>query len=163
MGLLQVVSQDLLVLDGSVTILVDAVCPGDKSFVQGGARALEKPLVGGVADQDMSKSIAPLGDELGGFRPHELNAHERLVLLGNAFSDVIGEEHLMLADVPVKAAVTVPTVSPKRRTLRDAMSRHILQVLDEVGGNKRRAARELGVSRATLDRKLREIAKPASR
>ncbi len=43
------------------------------------------------------------------------------------------------------------------------MSRHILQVLDEVGGNKRRAARELGVSRATLDRKLREIGKPASR
>jgi DNA-binding protein Fis len=42
------------------------------------------------------------------------------------------------------------------------MTRHILCVLDEVGGNKRRAARELGVSRATLDRKLREIAKAAS-
>ena len=50
-----------------------------------------------------------------------------------------------------------------RRSLRDAVARHIMQVLEEVGGNKRRAARELGVSRATLDRKLREISKPASK
>jgi transcriptional regulator with PAS, ATPase and Fis domain len=80
-------------------------------------------------------------------------------------SDVIGEEHLMLvAGVPPPKATPAPVkTSPARRTLRDAIARHITQVLDEVGGNKRRAARELGVSRATLDRKLREIGKSASR
>jgi transcriptional regulator with PAS, ATPase and Fis domain len=41
--------------------------------------------------------------------------------------------------------------------------RHIRSVLEAVGGNKRRAARELGVSRATLERKLQEIAKPPRR
>jgi DNA-binding NtrC family response regulator len=35
--------------------------------------------------------------------------------------------------------------------------RHIAAVLAAVNGNKRRAARELRVSRATLDRKLRDM------
>ena len=80
-------------------------------------------------------------------------------------SDVIGEEHLMLATgVPAPTPAPTPAkASPARRTLRDAIARHITHVLDEVGGNKRRAARELGVSRATLDRKLREMGKSASR
>jgi DNA-binding NtrC family response regulator len=47
--------------------------------------------------------------------------------------------------------------------LREVVRRHIMNVLEEVGGNKRRAARELGVSRATLDRRLAEIARRKSR
>ena len=43
------------------------------------------------------------------------------------------------------------------------MHRHIAQVLEDVGGNKRRAARELGVSRATLDRRLIELSRAASK
>ncbi|MFN2398987.1 MAG: sigma 54-interacting transcriptional regulator [Gemmatimonadaceae bacterium] len=39
-------------------------------------------------------------------------------------------------------------------TLRGAVERHIRSVLDSVGGNKRRAAQLLGLSRSTLDRKL---------
>ena len=39
-------------------------------------------------------------------------------------------------------------------TLRAAEARHIRLVLDKMSGNKRRAARALGVSRSTLDRKL---------
>ena len=39
-------------------------------------------------------------------------------------------------------------------TLQSAEARHIRAVLDKMGGNKRRAARALGVSRSTLDRKL---------
>jgi transcriptional regulator with PAS, ATPase and Fis domain len=41
-------------------------------------------------------------------------------------------------------------------SLRSAMERHILDVLSKVGGSKRRAARALGISRSTLDRKLAE-------
>jgi two-component system response regulator HydG len=81
-----------------------------------------------------------------------------------ATGDVIAEEHLMLgASVPASVTPAPVKASPARRTLRDAIARHITQVLDDVGGNKRRAARELGVSRATLDRKLKEIGKSASR
>ena len=42
--------------------------------------------------------------------------------------------------------------------LEQAVRDHIRWVLAEVNGNKRRAARELGVARATLERKLREMA-----
>jgi two-component system response regulator HydG len=59
---------------------------------------------------------------------------------------------------PVAAAR--PVVSVNGRLLRDAVQRHIAHVLHEVGGNKRKAARELGVSRATLERKLREAQRP---
>lgn len=41
--------------------------------------------------------------------------------------------------------------------LRDVVHAHIRFVLNETGGNKRRAARELGVGRETLERKLREM------
>ena len=39
-------------------------------------------------------------------------------------------------------------------SLREAERRHIRKVLDLMGGNKRRAAKALGLSRSTLDRKL---------
>ena len=86
--------------------------------------------------------------------------------------DVIGEEHLLLGNNSLPGSASVPSAAGpakaghgtvRGRSLRDAMSRHIIQVLEEVGGNKRRAARELGVSRATLDRKLRAIARVVSK
>lgn len=83
-----------------------------------------------------------------------------------AKGDVVGEDVLLLLDEPTArqppAALDGRTeVHPydrakNDRLLRDAVRRHIARVLEDVGGNKRRAARELGVSRATLDRKLRE-------
>jgi transcriptional regulator with PAS, ATPase and Fis domain len=76
-------------------------------------------------------------------------------------TDVIGEELLVLVDETTteRPGRAVGASSPgSGRTLRDAVQRHIASVLEEVGGNKRRAARELGVSRATLDRKLRKTA-----
>ena len=45
----------------------------------------------------------------------------------------------------------------------EARACHVEYVLKQVGGNKRRAARELGVARATLERKLREIEASAER
>jgi DNA-binding NtrC family response regulator len=82
-----------------------------------------------------------------------------------ATGDVIGVEHLPFdgTAAPLPSAATPRPAAAPDRTLRHAVHRHISTVLDAVGGNKRRAARELGVSRATLDRKLQEIAKAGRR
>ena len=74
-------------------------------------------------------------------------------------SEVIGVEQLLMAG---EAHGSTPPARPEPasdRSLRQAIHRHVARVLDEVGGNKRRAARELGVSRATLERKLQEMAR----
>ena len=83
-----------------------------------------------------------------------------------AKGDVVGEDVLLLLDEPTarqppaagdgRTEVHLYDRAKNDRLLRDAVRRHIARVLEDVGGNKRRAARELGVSRATLDRKLRE-------
>ena len=91
-----------------------------------------------------------------------------------AKGEVVGEDVLLLLDEmpasggrtevrpydhPTSLGPTEVRPSDQERSdrlLRDAVHRHIARVLADVGGNKRRAARELGVSRATLDRKLRE-------
>jgi DNA-binding NtrC family response regulator len=43
--------------------------------------------------------------------------------------------------------------APERQTLADVERRHILAVLREVGGDREEAARRLGISRKTIDRK----------
>jgi len=74
--------------------------------------------------------------------------------------DVIKVEHLLLpGDSPSVAVGGAAGGGKADHSLKMAVHRHICTVLDAVGGNKRRAARELGVSRATLERKLQEIAK----
>ena len=75
-----------------------------------------------------------------------------------ASTDIIEESHLILdAGAAPRPARQTATRAGTGRTLREAVHRHIAQVLSEVNGNKRQAARLLGVSRATLDRKLREL------
>ena len=59
-------------------------------------------------------------------------------------------------------AITLPSVATDGDlSLHAAELRHIRAVLDLSGGNKRRAAKALGLSRSTLDRKLAEM-KPDS-
>jgi len=123
------------------------------------------------ASEQQGKSIVGLdraaADRLLAYRwPGNLRELSTVVRAAVALTtgDVIAEEHLLLAnDTAPAPRPASPVQASRRHSLRDAMSRHITQVLEEVGGNKRRAARELGVSRATLDRKLREISKVASK
>jgi two-component system response regulator HydG len=58
-----------------------------------------------------------------------------------------------------REAISLPGLStavPEDRqdTLKAAEQQHILRILEQAGGNKRRAAKILGISRSTLDRKL---------
>jgi DNA-binding NtrC family response regulator len=80
-----------------------------------------------------------------------------------AETDVIGEDLLFLSDAPADGATNGRPATPGQtvpgRSLRDAARRHVATVLTDLGGNKRQAARELGISRATLDRYLQPPAR----
>lgn len=90
-------------------------------------------------------------DELSALRQHawpgnvrELrNVIERWLILGNF-------PHVYFA------TSTVSDSPPSELTLEALEKRHILTVLDSVAGNKSEAARRLGVSRKTLERKCAE-------
>ena len=80
-------------------------------------------------------------------------------------TEIIAAEALLLHDsfaapalnAASQAASVIPTAGAARdnhHSLRAAGRQHILRVLEQVGGNKRKAARALGISRSTLDRKL---------
>ena len=83
--------------------------------------------------------------------------------------DIVGRDALRLAP-PGGATREEPRAGPALSThgerrpeqerdlsLRSAELRHILYVVECMRGNKRRAARALGVSRSTLDRKLAQV------
>ncbi|GAB2184705.1 sigma-54-dependent transcriptional regulator [Roseibium sp. LAB1] len=64
------------------------------------------------------------------------------------------ERTLILGRFPAEFHSTQRLLLPVGETLQDMEKRHILTVLDETGGNRAEAARRLGVSRKTIDRKL---------
>jgi len=70
---------------------------------------------------------------------------------------VLLEETEPAIGVAVEAPADLPRTNGKANgslALRDVEQHHVQHVLDLMGGNKRRAAKALGLSRSTLDRKL---------
>src|SRR5690606_9592567 len=77
------------------------------------------------------------------------NVVERALLLGHLPWESIGVER-----APVAAPEPVPVGFPTGWTLDEVEKHHTLRVLGTTRGNKSEAARRLGISRKTLERKL---------
>jgi two-component system response regulator HydG len=99
--------------------------------------------------------------------PGNLRELSRVIQSAVALShgDIIDPDALLLDGEPVASAgndagrgagVDMPTLAEVER-------RHILAVLEKCGGNRRRAARMLDVSRSTLQRKLADLPDASSR
>jgi len=81
------------------------------------------------------------------------NVIERSLLLGKIPGDCCGSDHVHTVkrtDSPDEMAGDYPL----HWTMADVEKAHMLRVLESVGGNKSEAARRLGVSRKTLERKV---------
>ncbi|MCZ6732137.1 MAG: sigma-54 dependent transcriptional regulator [Gammaproteobacteria bacterium] len=77
------------------------------------------------------------------------NLIERAVLLGRLPSDIMSIQ----GSAPGRESPTSPF--PAEWTLAEVEKSHMRRVLESAGGNKSEAARRLGISRKTLERKLR--------
>ena len=65
---------------------------------------------------------------------------------------VIGTEHLALGGASARGMGREGADAALPRTLAEAEAAHVRRILQENGGNKRKSARILGISRARLDR-----------
>lgn len=79
------------------------------------------------------------------------NVIERSLLLGTPPSQCIGG----VLGVPMDETVELHALAGGSPRLEDVEKRHILAILEQEGGNKTAAAKILGVSRKTLERKVR--------
>jgi DNA-binding NtrC family response regulator len=79
------------------------------------------------------------------------HALTRAVVL--ARGPVIGEEHLAL-DAGALASRDEEQAEPLPRTMAEAEAAHVQRILKETGGNKRKTARILEISRARLERMI---------
>ena len=81
------------------------------------------------------------------------NLIERALLLGRLPWETLSEESM--AEAGTQSPVVSGRGFPPDWTLEQVEKNHMLRVLETTGGNKSEAARRLGVSRKTLERKLR--------
>jgi transcriptional regulator with PAS, ATPase and Fis domain len=78
------------------------------------------------------------------------NALERTLLAARG-ADTVRPEHL-----PAELRERLPDMAHEPRSLADVEREHIERTLRAHRGNRTHAARELGISRATLIKKVRE-------
>jgi len=70
---------------------------------------------------------------------------------------------LSIKDFPGIEAIAPPAARSRLYLdMRDQEKDHILEMIEKMGGNKIKAAKMLGISRATLYRKLRDISRPST-
>ena len=133
--------------------------------------------------RERAEDILPLGEhflrkakkKLGGkavkFSPEAADALRRYRWPGNVreLEHVIERAMIMAAGPSVQAEDLPPellagsTRKGSKETLDDAEKRHILQALEDCGGNQVEAAKKLGVARNTLWRKLKAYGIPAKK
>jgi len=80
------------------------------------------------------------------------------LLLGDQSHNALVEKELAAKSlVMAQPFAQAPTQIIELLSLRDLEARHIKDVLEQLRGNKKKAAQVLGISRSTLDRKLAEL------
>jgi DNA-binding NtrC family response regulator len=115
-----------------------------------------------LASHFRSQFAAQLGLPPVELTPQELDAMLHYDWPGNAreLRNLV-ERSFILGYFPVDvlkptATAPIPKTAGAFETMEEVEKRHILSVLDAVGGNKSEAARRLGLSRKTLERKCAE-------
>jgi len=119
-----------------------------------------------LAEHFLRKAKKKLGGQALRFSPEAAEALRRHRWPGNVreLEHVVERVLIMASGAAVGAADLPPEMQPgpkaggkrhAKETLEDAEKRHILQALEDCGGNQVEAAKRLGVARNTLWRKLK--------
>ncbi len=125
-----------------------------------------------LAEHFLRKAKKKLGGTAVKFSPEAAAAMRRYRWPGNVRElEHVVERVLIMAsgasigagDLPPELAAPVAAKVGAKGTLDDAEKRHILQVLEECGGNQLEAAKRLAVARNTLWRKLKAYGIPAKK
>ena len=82
------------------------------------------------------------------------NAVERMTVLSRGDTITVADVPAEIRDAAEAAARTAPAGAIAGESLADAEKRQILAALERAGGNRSKAADELGINRRTLHRKL---------
>ena len=109
--------------------------------------------------KELGKAVPRFSDEvLDAFRRYSWPGNVRE--LENVIQRIIvmtDDEQAEVVDLPEDMRFTAPRERGFDRTLEEVEGEYILRILEHLGGNKTRAAEQLGIDRKTLREKLRRI------